>query len=100
MSEAVKDDGEKLRYDLIPPDALEALATILTFGARKYAPRNWELGMPWGRVFAALLRHLWAWWGKRGTDPDTGRSHLWHALCCIVFLVSYEARGIGEDDRP
>jgi hypothetical protein len=62
--------------------------------------RNWELGMSWGRVFAALMRHMWAWWGGQKTDAETGMSHLWHAACCLAFLVAYEQRKSGVDDRP
>lgn len=98
--EGRKDDKEKLRMDLIPPEAMFALADILTFGAKKYSDRNWEKGMKWGRPFGALLRHLFAWWAKEGPDKETGKSHLWHALCCLVFLIAYEERKIGEDDRP
>jgi hypothetical protein len=99
-AEGRKDDGEKPRYDLIPPEAVDGLARVLTFGAAKYAPRNWELGMSWGRVFAAAMRHLWAWWRGEAKDPETGMSHLWHAQCCLAFLIAYEARQTGTDDRP
>ncbi len=95
----VKFDDGKLRYDLIPAEAVEGLARVLTFGAKKYAPRNWEKGMSWGRVFGALMRHLWAWWRGEDKDPETGFSHLDHAACCIAFLQTYEVRRIGADDR-
>jgi hypothetical protein len=98
--EGVKFDQDKLRYDLIPPEAMEALATILTFGAKKYSDRNWEQGMNWGRLFRATLGHMWDWWSLKGNDPETGKSHLWHALCCVTFLVTYEMRKVGTDDRP
>lgn len=98
--EGRKDDAEKPRMELIPPEAIVAMADILTFGAKKYSVRNWETGMAWGRVFGALMRHLWAWWAGEKADKETGRSHLWHALCCVAFLVAYEARGAGNDDRP
>jgi len=104
-----KDDKEKVRMDLLPPELLFAVADILTFGAKKYTERNWELGMKWGRVFGALMRHMWAWWGGQGPvtknfvfgdlDMETGRSHLWHAGCCLAFLIAYEERGVGKDDR-
>ena len=102
MSEGLKFDGDKVRYELLPDELLEGTASILTFGAKKYADRNWELGMKWSRVYGALMRHLWAWWNplKSDLDPETGKSHLWHAACCIAFLMAYEARGVGEDDRP
>lgn len=66
----------------------------------KTGERNWEQGMAWGRPFAALMRHMWAWWRGDDKDPETGLSHLWHAACCLAFLIAYEARGAGKDDRP
>lgn len=101
MSEGTKYDEGKVRMDLLPPEFLFATATILSFGAQKYTDRNWELGMKWGRVFGALMRHLWAWWNPLvpDTDEETGYSHLWHAATCLAFLITYEARQTGEDDR-
>jgi len=96
----IKHDIGKLPYELIPPEILESLARVLQFGANKYSARNWENGMNWGRVFSALMRHMWAWWKGEKSDPETGFSHLEHAACCIAFLVAYEQRGIGSDDRP
>ena len=98
--EGRKDDQGKLRMDLLPADVIEALATILTDGADRYGDRNWEQGMAWSRPYAALLRHIFAWWQGENQDPDSGRPHSWHALCCMAFLVAYEQRGIGTDDRP
>lgn len=96
----VKFDSGKTRFDLLPPEGVTAVASILSDGAKKYGDRNWELGMDWSRPFAACLRHLFAWWGGEARDPDSGRSHLWHAACNIFFLIAYEARGKGKDDRP
>ena len=49
MSEADHHDSGKLRYDLIPVDALEAIVEVLTWGAdNKYKDRNWEKGTAWG----------------------------------------------------
>lgn len=100
-TEGTKFDGDKLRMDLLPPEAIEGLATILTFGAKKYADRNWEKGIKWGRLFGATMRHLWAWWRGEALDAESGYSHLWHALTDIAFLLTYEARGMKDfDDRP
>ena len=98
--EGVKSDEGKLPYELLAPEYMEATASVLQFGANKYGPRNWELGMAWSRPFGALMRHMWAWWGGEKADPETGMSHLWHAACCIMFLIAYEERQIGNDDRP
>lgn len=98
-TEGRKDDTGKLPWDLLPGDALEEIVKVLDFGARKYDRRNWESGMAWSRPFAALMRHMWAWWGGQDKDPETGISHLAHAGACILFLLSYEKRRIGVDDR-
>jgi hypothetical protein len=95
-----KDDHHKDPWHLLPFDAVRCIVVVLAFGARKYAPRNWENGMDWSRPFAALMRHLTAWWEGEKVDADTGFSHLWHAGCCVLFLIAYEIRGIGRDDRP
>ena len=98
--EGTKDDGGKVPYHLIAPELMDGVGQILDFGAQKYAPRNWEKGMDWSRPFSALMRHMWAWWRGECADPETGKSHLWHAACCLMFLMAYEARKTGTDDRP
>jgi hypothetical protein len=100
LTEGHKADTGKAPYHLLAPEMLEGVAQVLDFGARKYAPRNWELGMSWSRPFSALMRHMWAWWRGEDKDPETGMSHLWHAACCIMFLMAYEQRKTGTDDRP
>jgi hypothetical protein len=110
MTEGRKDDQAKLPFDLIPYDALLPIAEVLQFGAAKYSERNWEKGMRWGRVYAALMRHLISWFMRDiptkknylfgDLDSETELSHLAHAGCCILFLISYELRGAGTDDRP
>lgn len=99
-AEAVRDDAGKAPYDLIAPELLEGVAAVLEFGAAKYPPRNWEKGMRWGRVFASTMRHMWKWWRREAADPETGYSHLWSAASNIMFLIAYEERQIGSDDRP
>lgn len=96
----LKKDYGKDPWHLFPWDAARAIVKVLAFGANKYEPRGWENGMDWSRVYSALQRHLIAWFNKEGKDPDTGYSHLWHAGCCILFLIAYELRNIGNDDRP
>lgn len=100
QNEGRKDDMGKLPWHLLPPDAIEEILEVLKYGADKYAPRNWEQGMHWSRPFAALMRHMWAWWRREPCDNESGISHLAHAGCCLLFLLSYELRKTGKDDRP
>jgi hypothetical protein len=95
-----KDDWEKIRYDLIPPDALESLAMLYTIGSKKYNDRNWENGMKWSRVHGALMRHLQAWFMGEDIDPETGLPHLTAVVWNSMALLSYQLRNSGTDDRP
>lgn len=95
----VKFDTDKPRYDLISPEFLDGIATVLASGAKKYGDRNWEGGFTWGRVFAALMRHSWAWWRGEEKDPESGQSHLLHAATNLMFLHTFVRRGLGKDDR-
>mgnify|MGYP000197493268 CR=1 FL=1 len=99
ISGGVKYDDGKPRYDLMPPDAENAIAKILTFGAEKYADRNWEDGMNWGRLYGAARRHLSKYWAGENYDSDSGELHLAHAACCVMMLLSYQLRNVGTDTR-
>lgn len=98
-TEGRKDDGGKARTDLLPFDALDAVAQVLTYGANKYAARNWERGMAWGRLLGAALRHLFEWARGNDFDPESKLPHLAHASCCCLMLLSLTLRGVGADDR-
>jgi hypothetical protein len=98
-TEFVKADKDKAEWYLVPPDAMTEIVDVLTYGAKKYSPHNWSAGAEWSRYFSACMRHLWAWWGGEDKDPETGYSHLAHAACCILFLLAYEKRKLGDDNR-
>lgn len=97
----VKKDEGKLRWSLLPWDAVREVVKVLMFGAKKYDDRNWEKGMDWGRLFDASMRHRIDWWQDRqdkATDSDI--HHLAHDACDILFLLAYALRNKGKDDRP
>ena len=101
MNQAIKEDEDKPRIDLIPPQAIIDIAEVLTYGAGKYDSHNWRDngGLDYSRLYAAAQRHLLSFWDGQSLDKETGMSHLAHAACCIVFLMSYEAEDNGKDDR-
>lgn len=80
---AVRDTAAgKPRPDLISPVAELRLAEWLATGAAKYAPRNWESGIPLTRHVASLKRHLLAY--QLG---DESEDHLAGVLCNAMFLL-------------
>lgn len=96
---APKLDNGKPPMHLVHPVFKRQLAEILAFGAVKYEPWSWMRGKEWSRDYAALQRHMDDWWLRR-VDPETGKSHLWHAGCDLMFLAVSEELGLGTDDRP
>jgi len=94
------DDG-KLPWELLPEDAIEEVVKVLQFGAKKYAPRNWEKGIAFGRLYGAIRRHGVAWFRGEDNDPETGLSHLAHLACEALFALAFVVRkNKAVDDRP
>ena len=99
ITEGVKVDDGKPRWDLLPFDALDDVAAVLRYGAIKYTSRNWEKGMAWGRLLAATFRHLAHWARGQDHDEESGLHHLAHAACCVLMLLALVKRNVGTDDR-
>jgi hypothetical protein len=96
-----KHDSGKDPWDLAPWDSFREVVRVLAFGATKYAPRNWEKGIVFSRLYAATIRHLTAWWNGEDVDPETKTSHLANAMCDVGFLLAFVIRGRKDlDDRP
>jgi hypothetical protein len=91
-------DQGKVRLDLIPPEWTWALGQVMTKGAEKYAPRNWEKGMAWTKMIGCLSRHLIRFICGEKYDRETGCHHLAHAAWNALALMSYDIRQIGQND--
>ena len=95
----VKFDAGKIRMDLVPQDAVLAVASVFTYGALKYDDWNWSKGMRVGRLLAAMDRHKTAYLLGEEVDPESGMPHTWHMGCCILMLIAADLRCVSEDDR-
>lgn len=84
--EGIKHDQDKPMLNLIDPQAIEGLAAVLTFGAKKYAADNWRGGIHNSRLIASLLRHLFAIMRGEYIDPESGLPHIDHVGCNWMFL--------------
>lgn len=94
--------GRKLaRFDLVPPEAMWALAEAFGAGAAKYSDRNWERGYDWSLSYGALQRHLWQFWNGEDIDAETGTPHIVSAMWHCAVLTTYQLSGnVQFDDRP
>ena len=100
---AVKHDEEKTDWSLVPFEALEGMADVLTFGAKKYDSWNWTSGggFHYLRVARSCLRHIFAFMRGEDNDPESGLSHINHAQCNLLFLAFYlrNRDKYNKDDR-
>lgn len=94
----LRHNSGKDRWDLLPLDAVEQVVKVLTKGAVKYQPRNWERGMSMASVQASLQRHLVRRALGEINDPESGLPHLAHLACNALFLLAYDVRGMREID--
>jgi hypothetical protein len=99
LGSALKFDDDKLPVNLLSSEALLQTAAVLKFGADKYAEHNWRAGFAWSRPLAAAMRHIMAFNDGEDKDPESGLSHLAHAMCCIMFLLEFEKTHRELDDR-
>jgi len=83
----IKYDDEKLEWDMVPWEAMEPVVRVLMFGAKKYEPNNWKFVEPKNRYTNATFRHLIDYTKGEQLDPETGESHLAHAICCLLFKL-------------
>lgn len=96
---ALKYDSDKPRMELLPTAPLVGVAQVLTFGARKYAGHNWRKGFDYSRLIGASYRHLSSFNDGEDLDPESGLSHIDHAICTLMFLSEQIKKGTGQDDR-
>lgn len=99
MTTGIKHDTGKPPLDLLDRHALEEIAQVLAFGAAKYGRGNWRQGLALSRLLAACLRHVFAFLDGEDLDPESGRSHLAHAACCLVFALRLHRDRPDLDDR-
>lgn len=95
----LKYDQDKPRTDLLDPLALEGIAKVLAFGARKYAAHNWRGGISYSRLLGGALRHIFAILRGEDVDPESGLPHVDHLGCCWMFLSNMMKTRPDLDDR-
>ena len=87
----VKHDNGKPQWSLLPFRALKEVVEVLTYGAKKYAPDNWKkVPDARRRYIDAGFRHFTAYASGETNDPETGKHHLAHAICCMLYLVAFD----------
>ena len=100
-SGALKDEAGKPMVDLVTPEMITAIAEVLTYGSKKYEPRNWEKGIPYMANYAAAMRHLLQWHAGVDIDEESGLRHIDQAVTNLAMIATQTRRERSDlDDRP
>lgn len=94
-----KDEG-KPEVQYLDPGFLEDVGRVFGFGARKYAPWNYQKGIAYTRLVGSVLRHMFAFMRREDMDPESGLPHLAHAGASLQMLYFMWRERKERDDRP
>lgn len=94
-----KYDQDKPPMALLDHEFLAGVASVLGFGANKYAAHNWRNGIAASRLIGAAYRHLGAINSGEDVDAESGLQHSYHLGCCVMFLASMLNHRPDMDDR-
>jgi hypothetical protein len=75
-------DCDNVRYDLISPIGLRALARTYAEGAEKFGAGNWENGMPVTDMLNHAIAHIYNFLGG-----DRSEEHLAHAAWNLLGAI-------------
>lgn len=93
-------DNGKAPLAMLPWAGLREVAAVQQYGADKYgAFHNYRKGMEVSRNLSCAMRHIADFMDGRDLDAESGRSHLGHAACRILFVLQNLADGTAIDDR-
>ena len=99
VTTGIKHDAGKAPWELLSICAVEEMLGVMAHGKLKYSAHNWRGGFVWSRLIAAAARHLFAIMKGEDRDPESGRLHTAHLMCCAMFLTEHYLRKLGKDDR-
>ena len=87
IDDGIKSDEGKLRWDLLPLDALEEIVRVYTYGLKEHSDYSWQkLSAFESRYFSAMMRHAADY--KKGKRFDESgilvTAHLaWNAIALL-----------------
>lgn len=80
-------DADGVRYDLVPPEGVEAVARAMHEGAVTHGDNNWKKGLKNSVLVNHALRHIVEYLKEGSMQED----HIGHALANLMMLKWNEA---------
>jgi hypothetical protein len=82
-----------VRYDLLDGRAMDRLAAVLAYGAKKYAPDNWRL-IDVDAHLNHAMKHIMNYLDLRACRVvQSADDELGHAFCRLFMAVAVDAQG-------
>lgn len=83
----------KGRFDLLPVEAITALAKRFEYGAKLHGDNNWKKGIPNASLYDSALRHLF-----QALNGETDEDHLSSCLWNVSVLIYNREHNLGDED--
>ncbi len=87
--------ADRLRPDLIPPEAEAALSKVYSFGTKKHGERDWELDLiknPKEKHWESFCRHVLEHKSGKEKDEESGLPPIYHAFCRLSMYITLRDR--------
>lgn len=97
-NKALKSDGNKPRFSLVPQHAILEVIKGFEYGAKKYGMYNYSKGMEHTRYTDAAFRHMNAYLRNENID-ESGVHHLALVACNALMALENIMTNQGEDTR-
>lgn len=100
LQKSIKNDTDKFDPTMLTIEMIELVSRVRMFGAKKYARNNFKIsGFKYTRSLAAALRHIYQFLNGEDNDPESGLSHLGHAICSLEHCIYDTKHHPNNDDR-
>ncbi len=76
-------DAKGVRYDLVPPEGVEAVARAMHVGAEHHGDNNWKKGLKNSVYINHALRHINLYMQEGNIHED----HIGHACANLMMLI-------------
>ena len=94
MNEGFKLDKDKPKYlnvfKYLDWEFLKECSEVMAKGEKVYGFENWKKQLNPDRIKNALIRHELDYFRGKEIDIESGKSHLSHIFCNIMFLYYYD----------
>lgn len=99
LEKGLRYNKDKRKWSYVHFKSLEPMIEVLEFGAKKYAPFNWQKGLDLKEILESMQRHLAALMDGEEIDPESGISHVGHIQCNAMFYNYHKQLNSNNNEK-